>query len=101
MSGDRTPNKQLSLLQTLQLSWYAIPSFKMTALIAVAGIAVVFLGWILSAFGLNLQILAFIGAIIAFMGFDEMSKIVAQVSNEATKEDYQEYINNRANNKKG
>lgn len=87
--------KQLTLIQTLVLSWYAIPSFKATVLLGVGGIAGVFLVWILSFFGINLQILTFIGAVVSFMGFDEMSKIVAQVSNEATAEDYEAYVKGR------
>lgn len=92
MSKNKSDNKQLSLLQTLQLSWYAIPSFKTTVVIAAGGIVTVFLVWFLTLFGISLQIGTFAGAIISFIGFDEMSKIVSQVSKEGTWEDYEENV---------
>ena len=90
----RQPQKesevQLTFWQTLQLGFYGVPNFRKGLLLIAVGM-IVAIATMFMEFNNTINFVAVIGALIAFTGFDQISKIVAGIRS-ASQDDYNRVV---------
>ena len=84
------PELQLSFWQTIQLGYYGVPDFKRGLGYIVVGIVII-LVMRFYEFNNTTHFISLIGCFLSFMGFDQISKIIAGIR-AATMDDYNRVV---------